>query len=293
MLVTSFYARSFDLDHIDLFWEIDNFIGNIRQYVFTVYRSESTGGPWQKVSGPLEDQYVFRDVSPPTRSELRPLFYRLGVLDKTTQEETFYGPTAQDGEPDLIAMEINRQEDILFREFIGRRAWLFPVRTFGAYCVCYDRVSGRRTKSNCLNCYDVGFLGGFLTPVECFVQFDPSGNSPTPTPFGEMQPNQTSARLISFPQVKPKDILVEAENRRWRVEKINTTERLRAVVHQELLLGKISKGDVEYKLPVNIGDLKALQISAERNFVLRQHVDGDKEADLLALYRQGPRGTVR
>lgn len=292
--VSQLYARSFDLDHLDVFWEVENFSGNILQFDFYLYCSESSYGPWQKLAGPFQDQYYFRDTTAPQRHEFRTLYYLLKIVDKVTSEEAEFGPTSQSGEPDLIALEINRQEDVLFREFVGRRCWLFPVRTFGGYCVCYDRVAGKPTKSNCLNCYDTGFLGGYLSPIETFIQFDPSGGTSVATPNGERQPNNSSARLISFPQVKPKDILVEAENKRWKVESVSSTQRLRSVVHQELALSKVSKGDVAFKLPINVESLRALEISAERNFVLRQHTDGEPELeDILAAYGQQPRGTTR
>lgn len=292
--VTKLYARSFDLDHMDVFWEIENFNGNIRQYEFQVFRSESSFGPWEAISPPFEDQYYFRDPTPPAMHKFRTLYYQLRIRDKVTNETVEVGPTSQAGEPDLIALEINRQEDVLLREFVGRRTWVFPVRTFGAYCVCFDRVSGRRMNSNCLNCYGTGFLGGYLTPIECFVQFDPSGDQATPTSMRERQDGKTTARLISFPQLKPKDILIEAENVRWKVESVTPTMRLRSVVHQELVLKEVDKGDVEYKLPVNLSDLRALEIAAERNFTNPQHVDGPQDLDnILAVYGYSPRGTTR
>lgn len=294
LTVTKFYARSFDLDHMDVFWEIGNFTGNIRQFEFTILRSESSSGPWDQLTPPFEDQYYFRDVSPPKMHKWRTLFYLLRIRDKLTDETQDVGPTSQTAEPDLIALEINRQEDLLFREFVGRRCWLFPVRTFGAYCICYDRVSSRRTKSGCLNCYDTGFLGGFMSPIQCYVQFDPSGQQATPTPFREKQDNKTTARLISFPQVKPKDILIEVENTRWRVDSVTSTQRLRAVVHQELTLKEIDKGDTEFKLPINITDLRSIQPAAERNFTNPQHPDEHADLDsLFAVYGYQPRGTTR
>lgn len=294
LTVTKFYARSFDLDHTDVFWEIKNFDGNIRQFEITVLRSESSGGPWDQLSPVLEDQYWFRDTLPPRMHKWRTLYYLLRVRDKVSDEVAEFGPTSQTAEPDLITLEVNRQEDILFREFVGRTCWLFPVRTFGAYCVCYDRVSSNRTKSNCLNCYDTGFLGGFLSPILCYVQFDPSGQQSVPTPFRERQDNKSTARLISFPQVKPKDILVEVENVRWRVESMTPTQRLRSVVHQELVLKEVEKGDIEYKLPINIDDLRSLIPASERNFTNPQHSDGFADLDnLLAVYGYQPRGTTR
>lgn len=292
--VTKLYARSFDLDFTNVFWEVEPYNGNPRQFEFTVLRSESSMGPWDQLGPSAVDVYSFRDVTPPKMHKWRTLFYLLRVRDVITNETEDFGPTSQEGEPDLIALEIYRQEDVLFREFIGRLNFLFPVRTFGAYCVCYDRTTHRRTKSNCLNCYDAGFLGGFLSPIACWVQFDPSGQTATPTPYREKQDNKTTARLISFPSVKPKDILVEAENARWRVDTVTSTQRLRTSVHQELTLTQVDLGDVEYKLPVNVADLKAMQISAERNFTNPQHVDQTNDLqNLLAVYGYMPRGTTR
>jgi hypothetical protein len=292
--ITKFYARSFDLDHIDVFWEIGNFVGNIRQFEFTILRSESSMGPWDQLTPPFEDQFYFRDGTPLKMHKWRTLYYLLRIRDKITDEVVEIGPTSQAAEPDIITLEINRQEDLLFREFVGRMCWLFPVRTFGAYCICYDRVQSKRTKSNCLNCYDTGFMGGYLSPIQCYVQFDPSGQQSTPTTFKEKQDNKTSARLISFPQVKPKDILIEAENTRWSVLTMTPTQRLRAIVHQELTLKEVDKGDIEYKLPVNITDLKTLQPAAERNFTNPQHADGFADLNnIFAVYGYQPRGITR
>lgn len=293
--ITQFYCRSFDLDHLDLFWEIEDFSGdlaNIRQFDFYILRSEAMFGAYEIIGGPLKDTYLFRDTAPALMHKWRELYYKLRIVDTTTQEVAEFGPTAQQGEPDLIALEIMRQEDVLFREFVGRRCWLFPVRTFGAKCTCFDKTMGRRTRSNHLPCYDTGYLGGFLNPVECFIQIDPAAQSPSVTPMMEQQNTNTSLRLLSFPPVKPKDILVEAENKRWRVVAVNTTQRLRAIVHQEVQVHEIPRGDIEFKLPINVADLRSLSPSAPRNFTNPQHTDGIKNADLLAIYG-GPRGVVR
>jgi hypothetical protein len=290
--VTQLRARSFDLDHVDVFWEVADYFGDPRQYSFTILRSESFGGPWEQLKTTV-DEYYFRDTSPSLLHKWRTLFYLLRVKDLVSSEEKEFGPTAQIPEPDLIALEIMRQEDVLFREFVGRRCWLFPVRTFGAKCVCYDRVAGRRSRSNCLTCYDTGFLGGYMSPIECFIQFDPESKSEQLTSMMEQEALNTSARLLASPFVKPKDIFVESENRRWKINSVSGTERLRAVVHQEITLHEIPKGDIEYKLPVNITDLRALSPSAERNFTNPQHRDNDGNVkSLLAVYGYKPRGAA-
>lgn len=300
LVVTEFRAQSFDLDHVDLFWEVaDFFTGqptdeNILAYTFQVLRSESPAGPWEKLTKPFQDKYHFRDASPALLHKWRNLYYILRITDLRTNEVKDSAPTGQIPEPDLIALEIMRQEDVLFREFAGRKCWLFPVRTFGPKCVCYDRVKGKRTRSNCPTCFDVGYLGGYLTPIECHVQIDPSPKNNQKGSLGEQQTNNTSARLISFPPMKADDILVESENKRWKIVTVAMTTRLRAVVHQELTLHEIPKGDVEYKLPINISDLSNVRASAERNFTNPQHVDGDSQRqDFLAVYGYRPRGSVR
>lgn len=292
--VTKLYAVSFDLDHMDVFWAIKDFNGDINRFTFQVLRSESPMGPWDQLTPEFKDKYYFRDVSPSLLHKWRKLFYLLRIKDLQTSEVKDFGPTAQQAEPDLIALEIMRQEDVLFRGFVGRKVWLFPVRTFGVKCICFDRTMGRRTKSNCLTCMDTGYAGGFLSPIECFLQIDPSADSPVNTPMMKQQPNDTSGRMISFPPVKPDDIIIEAENKRWRVIKVAATQRLRANVHQELTLHEIPKGDVEYNLPVNLADLTNIQPSDELNFTNPQHNDPEEDYfNSLAVYGYNPRGTAK
>jgi hypothetical protein len=72
------------------------------------------------------------------------------------------------------------------------------------------------------------------------------------------------------------------------------TQRLRSVVHQELTLKEVDKGDVEFKLPINIGDLRSITPAAERNFTNPQHSDGFADLNtIFAVYGYQPRGTTR
>lgn len=301
--VTKFEAKSLDLDHIDLFWEISPVAGpkadtdthEIFDYQFFVSRSEAMMGPYQRIAGPLRDQYQLRDVQVSVLHNWRELYYKLLVLHVPSGATKEFGPCSftQDA-PDLIAAEIIRQEDVLFREFTGRRCWLFPARTFGPRCSCWDLYLGRKMRSGHKLCFDTGFLGGFMSPVEIFVQIDPVGKNLQQTSLQELQPGDTSARMICFPPVSPKDILVESENVRWRVISVSSTQRLRTVVHQELRLHQIPKGDVEYDLPVNV-NLKDLSPSAARNFTNPANLKNDGDLQDILEFWSGlkPRGTLR
>ena len=299
--VTKLVVRSFTLDYLDLFWEINPVSGTsvenkqheIFDYDFYVLRSEAALGPYTQIGGPFRDTYHFRDDRVPLIHKWRSFHYKIKVVHRPTGVEAEYGPSSNnDPEPDLIAGEINRLEDVLFREFIGRKCWLYPIRTFGPRCTCFDRVLGRLTVSNHKICFGTGWLGGYMSPVEAYVQLDPSPKQVKLSSLQELQPGDTTARLISFPPVSPRDILVESENRRWRVVSVASTQRLRSVIHQELVLHEIPKGDIEYTLPINI-DIQQLVPAAERNFTNPQNPEKSENFDDIFAFFGHVRGSSR
>lgn len=301
--VTKITVRSFDLDHLDVFWEIDQVVAGssddlkqheIYDYQFFVLRSEAPAGPYEVVGGPFRDPvYYFRDNRVSLLSIWRSFYYKIRVFHAPTTTVNEYGPISHDEpEPDRIARAVRYQEDVLFREIVGRKCWVFPVRTFGPRCSCWDPISQRRTRSNHLPCFGTGWLGGYLYPVECFIQVDPNPKNGQVSSLQEAQGSPTKARLSAFPPVSPRDIIVESENRRWRVDAVVPTERLRAVLHQELTLVEIPRGEIEYALPVNV-DVKGLQPASERNFSNSVNIGSDEGNydDIISFYGT-PRGSV-
>ena len=96
--------------------------------------------------------------------------------------------------------------------------------------------------------------------------------------------------MAAFPPVKPRDILVESENRRWRVEVVANTQRLRAGLHQELTISEIARGETEFELPLNV-DAVSLQPSSERNFTNASNLESTGTFDdIISLYGT-PRGS--
>jgi hypothetical protein len=302
LTVTKLWTRSFTLSYQDIFWEIGAVPANgtdlanheIFNYEFFVLRSEAALGPYDVIGGPFRDLYTFRDSKVPALHKWRQFFYKLQVVDKRTSEKKDFGPTAtKSPEPDLIAAEIQRQEDLLFREFSGRRCWLFPIRTFGPICSCFDKTMGRSTRSNHAPCFGTGWLGGFLSPVEVFVQIDPNAKQSVQSPNGQLMPSHTTARMSSFPLVNQGDILIESENRRWRVVNVQETQRLRSTVHQEFAVTEVPRSDIEYSIPLLV-DAKALTPASERNFKNAQHVENDGDnKDILSFWNGKPRGVLR
>lgn len=284
MDITELKVHSFDLDHLDISWKISPLVARpgdqpheIFDYDFRVLRAEALAGPYELIGGPFRDTYFFRDNKVSLLHNWRNYAYKVLVTHRPTNESQEFGPVMwRMPPPDRIACEIIRQEDLRFRELVGRRCWLYTLRTFGPICTCHDPYT-KRKEGRHLPCFGTGWLGGYYAPVEVWVQIDPA-------PKGTQS---TYARMIAYPPVSPGDVLVEFENRRWKVGPgpVTLKERLRAPVLQEFPLSEIAAGDIEYELPIKI-DAQNTEPSAIRNFTNPQSTERDEDySDILAAYR--------
>ena len=278
--VINLKVQSLDTDALYLYWEINDTNEDPLDYTFQVERSESPMGPFDPVSEQFSDKYEFRDSIVNLFHKWRSFWYRIRIVRKSDSEESVSEAVTQEARPELKALEVRRVELILFREHIGREAWLFPRRTFGQRCPhCYDKRTGNRRRSQCETCYDTSYVRGYLDPIVTYLQIDPSPKSIQLSQLNETHQSNTSARTPYFPPIKPRDIIVEAENKRWRVKNVNTTQRLRAVLHHELVLHEIPTSDIEYSIPINIDDLRNLKPSPQREFTNPHNLESVGDAD--------------
>lgn len=290
VVFTKLRVRSFSLDVLEFSWEIENTTLDPHDFDWYVERSESPTGPWDPLAGPFVDRYLFLDGRVNLLDRWRQLYYRLKSVRKANTSDIVYSdPATLSAEPDLIAKEIQLLEQTVWREFTGRSCWVYPVRTFGQYCPnCMDVGKGgtyRKLRSNCLTCFDTQWAGGYLDPMEVYIQFDPNPKASQQLGTGETQQSNTTARLGNFPLLKPRDIIVEPENRRWRVVQVASTQRLRAVVHQEITLHEIVKGDTEFALEIDVGNLRELEPSPMRNFSNPQNLEAAESEDFAGALK--------
>jgi len=273
--VRNIRVSSFDLNYLHLTWELKVRGEDPLDYDFYILRSGAIGGPYDTVVGPIrQDSYEYLDGDVNRQNILRGYFYRVRAVKRATGDITEYpkesGAFLMAKTP-LHALEIQRQERVLFREFSGRRAVLLPIRMFGTRCLlCWDARAGRRVIDHCLSCFDTSWVGGYLQPQEIYIQIDPSPMSVQDTIHGREVQDNTAARMGNFPLVKPDDVIVESDNTRWRVSRRSTTQRLRVVVHQELQLHRIVPGEIEYSFPIIWPD--SLDASPAREFTNPQTV---------------------
>lgn len=261
-------VRSLDVDRAEVTWEIEDTQADVYSYDIQVFRSESPEGPFEPVSPTFVDRYIFVDGRAPFGNRFRQLWYKVRVTHRGSGEFTETKPVTHEAAPSLDAQYIRRNEMTAFIHVIGRACWVFKKRTFGPRCPsCWDSEMHKRTRARCLECFDTGFLRGYMDPIEVWVQVDPHAKSKQNQAQQVSQLTTTTARLSFYPNISPGDILVEAENKRWRVVHVMQTERLRAPIKQELSLHAIEPSDVEFRLPINLDRaLRDIQPSPPRMF---------------------------
>jgi len=284
--ITDIRVRSFDLDHIDVFWEIAPTYDDILDYTFTVEKSDSEFGPFHKLVGPFRNKYRIRDNTVRGQhSFYRKHYYRIEVTNLHTGEtrtfpEEGYGVTQQ-AKPDLQALEMARIERVVLKEHKGRKVWLFPRKTFGQRCSCYDPVTSRKMRSGCISCFDTGWVGGYNTPLEIYAQIQTPEETTIKHNLAEMEVENTLGKFSSYPELFEGGVVIEQENIRWRIaSRINKIRKNRAIVRQEAVLHRIYEGDIEFSLPVNIDNIGSLVASPIRNYLNPQDLVVAREYEI-------------
>ncbi len=301
--VRNIRVRSLSVDFNEITWEVRNTTEDVLDYTFQVLRSEAAAGPFEPLSTEMDDQFIFVDNTLKNANIYRQFHYVLRVKQKSSGDTKDFGPASKVPDADLIATELRKHMNLLFREFAGRRCWVFPVRTMGQRCTnCWNPQLNKRTKSGCRTCFETAFVRGYHRPIETWIQFDPSPKNEQPTSLGRLQQTSTTARTSHFPPLKPDDLIVEAENLRWKVRTVSTTQQGRAVVTQELQVHLVPTTDVEYEIPLILGDveekdgalrpieLNELFLNPSRNFTNPHTLGNDEEKgiDYPGVYQLYP-----
>lgn len=294
LLVEDLKVRSLDVDFHEVSWRLADTTEDVLDYTFQVFRSESVEGPYAPLSVPFPDRYIFVDNALLVGDRWRQYHYKLRLTHVPSGNTQDIGPASKVPEADLLTTEIRRHVNLLFKEFAARRCWVLPARTFGQRCSsCWNSKLKERRRSGCVLCFDTSFVRGYLSPIESYIQIDPSGKSEQNTSLGAQQQVNTTARLSYYPPLKPRDIIVEPENRRWRIVQVNQTEHLRAPVHQEVQMHEVPPKDIEFAIPINLDEaLRDLSFSSLRNFTNPQNLEAFLDEELpgiLALYPSRPR----
>jgi len=249
-------VRSFEYNWLDIFWEFSDSDYDERDHEWRVVRSESAAGPWSALTGWIQGVHYLRDNITSMISRTRTLYYCVEVRAITNPSEVNrLGPGSLRAAPGLVGMELIRQVRMELM-YSGRMAFLVPIRTIGMPCIsCVDMESGTKFRSRCEDCFDTERAGGYLSPIRTEIDVAEVDSDTRSTDTAKLTQNNTSGRMSNFPPAKQGDIVVTSENKRFRVEKVVTTEHRASPFEQNIILHEIPRGDVEYKIPIDVGDL--------------------------------------
>lgn len=290
--VTNIRVRSFDINYLEVFWDIESTFEDVNDYVFVVERGNSEFGPWVDATGEFRNKFHLRDNLITNKYDMYiGTYYRIRVKKVSDSSAQIY-PTTGNGvklgaKPDLECLEMARQFKLKLREYTGRKVWVFPRKKFGQKCGCYDRVTGRKLRSQCLTCFDTGFVGGYDSPVETYAQIHSPAESTNKTVAGTVTSDDTAGLFGNFPELFDGYVIVEAENLRWRVgSPIDKKTKAKATIRQVARLHHIPLGDIEYNLPMNIDDISNLEASPARNYTNPQTLSSTAVVDAaLGIYK--------
>lgn len=252
--VADLKVQSWSIDWLDVNWSVKEHLDDEQNYQIRVERSESAHGPFDAVSSEFDASlYAFRDGSVRLNDKWRKYYYRIRLRDIRDDSVTYSDVTSLGPKPPLQALEVIRRFYMINREKNAREVLVYPKRTWGQRCpTCWDATQGRSIKSNCPTCFGTTFSQAYLDPVVARIQIDPSPKSEQYSAMpGKTQSTMTSARCIPHPEIKPSDMLVEAENIRWTVVNVSSVRLLQYPVRQEMMLARIDPSDPEMKVPVN------------------------------------------
>jgi hypothetical protein len=260
-------VRGFDIDSLTVSWEIDpidKVAFDINNYEFRVYRSSSPEGPFDLLTKtPLVDQFSYEDTTINRRSFWRKFYYKIEALDLSSNNTTSSIVHRAEVSPTLasqmlIGLEIARRERLLLGGagttpgFVGVRCAAFVRRTFGQHCAeCWDDLLERKVSDKCTRCFGASYVGGYYDPIATYFNFNPSPQTSQIANFGEIQSSEADCWTTNYPLLSPGDLIIEPNNRRWRVQRVHMTEMLRVPIRQMVRLMEINRSDVEYLIPVD------------------------------------------
>ena len=292
IIITNIRVWTLSRDSLTISWEIRNSTKDLSGFTLTVMRSDSAYGEYEEVSSAFsaEDTDELEDTSVNLYSKWREHYYRIKVIRSSDGEELEFGSTDPDdvvqGEnpggvviespPDLQALEAIRRFNLMLKEYSGRRILALTQRTWGTRCEeCFDHLKRRRTKSNCTSCYDTGLTGGYFSPKESYCMKAPDKIVVGLGRVLELQPHDAVMIFSAAPRLKPRDLVIDADGRRWRVLYVNRAEKLWSLTHQTVAMRELSKDQVEYEIDIDSDDwaIDPFKASPARQHIAATDID--------------------
>jgi hypothetical protein len=241
---------------IYLSWVLDTTV-DPGEYTYKVYRSGAPEGPWESLTKvAIPGAPMFLDENSDLLSKYREVYYYVEAI--SGRGTVYTSPVKNlvkvvDRYTYIKAVEINRNEMLLLRQYAGVEVHIFKKKHFGDRCkVCYENVTKTLLDSSCLNCNGTGFEGGYYRPIKTYAAISPDSKVKIEQSDFALEVMSASAWLTAYPILNYNDLVVEADsNRRWLVKGVRQSELRRFPVKQEVQLSEVPRSEVEYTLPLD------------------------------------------
>jgi hypothetical protein len=239
-------------------WQLEPTAQNLKNLYFNVYRGEAETDMRQinTVPMPATGRNEFMDYTALLKDITKNYYYQVQAVElnpcNSTVLQTFKSELFDTGsDPDLVNIYIIEEHLFALQYVYGVPALIYTKKVEGFRCDCWDEVLKRVTRSNCLRCKGVGFVGGYYPPVEGWIDFAPSPEQVVIADWGEKQAQQTDIQFTDYPNLQIGDIILQLKPFNfWRVENNRTTLKNQTTILQIARLNAVNRSDIEYTLDV-------------------------------------------
>jgi hypothetical protein len=249
---TKLQVRPLKKDQALITWSFSQTLEDFSNYEFTLLRSESEAEGSFETIFKFTDEVSYLDKGIWVVRLWRSLFYKVHSKNKLTGEEHETEPACVGMPPNLEAMEIVRRHEILLsnpRHGIGTPCAAFNRKKSGVACECWDAEKKRMRKSDCTDCFGTHFLNGFYAPQLIWINFSPDSKTVVIPEWGESEPNDSKALTTNYPELSPKDVIVDPNHYVcFIVNNVEVSARRNYGLHQVMDLGYVDRSHVLYSL---------------------------------------------
>jgi len=229
--------------------------GHLYFYVEVAY----SGGEFVRVNptDPVIDNNLFLDTNKYTCNIMGDIYYRVVLSDNNVEyfsipEKIGNGLNRTDLK---IVNETMRKKYVQMVKCTGIRGYLLRRKDWGTFCTCYDIDLGNTPSVTCPDCFGAGFVGGYYTGVEFWMEDVTKGGTERRRDgeTGVEISHVKKSRCIPYPSIAADDIWVDAySGDRYKINPESVQEVfVRGVSVIEIVsMEKLPPTDYLYNVPV-------------------------------------------
>lgn len=258
LYIKTLTVSSYDFRSATLEWEYTNPNASTDGIRLEIYRSE-VPAPTTAFSGvdlnvsPTAASYTDTTISGINLHQFHTWYYRIKTVDiasPTTFE--WSNPAHIQITADLLAKKMLRVKGIGINKYGTTVKILKKYTEVGIQCTCFDDVLMRSTDDDCKLCNGTGIItgGGYYDALDVKVAINTRPKQNEITPFGIWQQNDALMDLLNYPVLAPDDLIVDPQNKRYKVRQIATYDKGLTLISQRCVITLQEKSSPVYEVAV-------------------------------------------